>query len=65
MKIVRSYTIFVYMGIIFATLGGDEVTLPEKEVFTAGIFRKNASKKAKLVVDKYICDNLNQIYRFF
>ena len=33
--------------------------------FTFGIFRQNASKNEKLMVETYICDNLNQIYRFF
>ena len=36
-----------------------------EKIFTVGIFRKNASKYAKLIVEPYICENLNQIYRFF
>ena len=30
-----------------------------------GIFRKNASKYATLMVESCVCGNLNQIYRFF
>ena len=33
-----------------------------KKFFTIVIFRKNTSKYAKLMVELYICDNLNQIY---
>ena len=33
--------------------------------FTIGVFRKNTSRCAKLMVDLYVCDILSQIYRFF
>ena len=36
-----------------------------EKFFTIGIFRKNTSKYAKLMVEPYICDNLNHNYRFF
>ena len=35
------------------------------EIFFFGIFRKNTSKYAKRMIEPYICDSLNQIYRFF
>ena len=38
---------------------------PGENFLTIGIFRKNTSKYAKLMVEPYTCDNLNQIYRFF
>ena len=47
-----------------------EVTRLEKKHFTNGIFIKNILKYAKLMVKwllmvkPYICDNLNEIYRF-
>ena len=37
---------------------------PREKFFTIGIFKKNTSKYAKLMFELYICDNLNQIYRF-
>ena len=51
--IVRTYIIFLSMLAMH----------PPREIFvTVGIFRKNTSKYAKLMVELYICDNLNQIY---
>ena len=38
---------------------------PGEKFFTVSIFRKNVSKYAKLIVEPYICDNLNHNYRFF
>ena len=40
---------------------------PDEKFFTVGIFKKNISKYAKLMVmvEPYICDNSHQIYRFF
>ena len=35
-----------------------------EKFFTVGIFRKNTSSYAKLMVEPCIGDNLNQIYRF-
>ena len=29
------------------------------------IFRKNASKYVKFMIESYVCDNLNQVYWFF
>ena len=55
----------------FCTYGGNtpprrgRSNPPGEKFFNAGIFRKNASKYAKLMVERYVCDNLNQIYRFF
>ena len=39
--------------------------LTGKKFFTASIFGKNISKYAKLILEPYICDNLNRNYRFF
>ena len=39
--------------------------LLEEKLFNDGVFRKNSSKYAKLMVELYACDNLNQIYHFF
>ena len=36
-----------------------------RELFFSIDIRKNASKYAKLMVEAYICHNLNQIHRFF
>ena len=36
---------------------------PGENFFTFGIFRKNTKKHPKLMVEPYMCDNLNQIYR--
>ena len=44
---------------------GGEVTPPGEKFFTVSIFRKNVSKYVKLMVEPYICDNLNHNYRFF
>ena len=44
--------------------GGEKLRFGEK-FFTVGIFRKNTPKCAKPMVEPYICDNLNQIYRYF
>ena len=38
---------------------------PGEKFFILGIFWKNTSKYAKLIVEPHICNNLNQIYRFF
>ena len=59
-EIVRSYIIFVYIRAISPLLHP-----PGKKFFTVGIFRKNISKYVKLMIESYICDNLNQIYRLF
>ena len=37
---------------------------PVENFFNIVIFRKNSSKYAELVVEPFVCDNLNQIYRF-
>ena len=47
----------------FCTYKGN--TTPEEENFSVGTFRKNISNYAKLKVEPYTCDNLNQIYRSF
>ena len=44
---------------------GVEITSPREKFFTIGNFRKNTSKYEKLMVEPDICDNLNQIHRFF
>ena len=54
----------------FCTYGGNslsigEVTPPGETFFTVSIFRKDASKYAKLKVEPYICGNLKQIYQIF
>ena len=36
-----------------------------RSFFYVGIFRKKTSKSAKLMDERYICNNLNQMYRFF
>ena len=56
---------------IFCTYGGNAPPVggggnpPGEKFFTIGIFRKKASKYAKLMVEPYIYDNLNQMYHFF
>ena len=37
---------------------------PRENSFTIGIFKRITSKYAKLMIELYICDNLNQTYRF-
>ena len=44
---------------------GGEVIASGKKFFTVGIFRKNTSKYAELMVEPYICDNLSQILSNF
>ena len=41
---------------------GEGASPSEEKFITVGIFRKNASKPTKLMVEPYICDNLTQIY---
>ena len=60
--IVISYIIFVYMGAILPQRWGSNP--PGKKFFTVDIFRKNTSKCVKLMVEPYICDNLNKIFGF-
>ena len=58
------YNFSIYGG--NTPLAGWEVTPPPGEkFFTVSIFRKNVSKYAKLMVEPYICDNLNHNYRIF
>ena len=38
---------------------------PGVKFFTISIFTQNTSKHTKLMVEPFIYDNLNQIYRFF
>ena len=38
---------------------------PGEKFFNIGIFKKNTSKYAKLMVEPYICYNLRQTYRLF
>ena len=38
---------------------------PGAGIFTVVFFWKNTSNYAKLIVEPYICDNLNKIYRLF
>ena len=45
--------------------GGSNLPPPAGKTFTVFIFRKNTSNHAKLMVELYICDNLNKLYRFF
>ena len=45
-------------------VGGGSNT-PGDNFFIVSHFRKNAFNYAKPVVEPYICDNLNQTYRFF
>ena len=52
------------MGTILPPQGGG-VTPPGEKFFTVNVFRKNISKHSILMVEPYICDNLNQTYRFF
>ena len=52
------------MGAILPPQGG-ESNPSGKKFFTVSIFRKNVSKYAKLMVEPYVCDNLNHIDRFF
>ena len=49
----------------FNFLKNGEVTPSGAKFFTVDIFRMNTSKYAKLMVQSYICDILNQIYRLF
>ena len=41
------------------------ITSTREKILTVGIFKKNTSKYAKLIVEPYICNYLNQIYRIF
>ena len=53
------------MAAITPLQGGSNLPLEGggKKFFTVGIFiKRNTSKYAKLMVEPYICDNLNQIY---
>ena len=38
---------------------------PRENFFTVSISRKNVSKYAKLMLESYICGNLNHNHRFF
>ena len=38
---------------------------PEKKFFNIDISWKNVSNYGKLMVEQYVCDDLNQTYRFF
>ena len=64
LEIVKSYIFFVYIGGNTPPVG-TEKTPPNENFFIVGIFGKNTSIYAKLMGELYICDNLNQIYRFF
>ena len=51
------------MGAILPHRG--EVTPSGEKFFIVAIFRKKTSKYTKLIIEPYIYDNLNRIYRFF
>ena len=57
----NSKIIYMHIHIMF----GDILPTTREKFFKICIFRKNASKYAKLMVESYICDNLNQSYRIF
>ena len=40
----------------------EPVGMMNPPLFIIGIFRKSASKYAKLMIELYVCDNLIQIY---
>ena len=46
------------MGAIFHFLEGSKS--PSKKFYNIGVFRKRASRCAKLMVETYVCDILNQ-----
>ena len=65
-EIITSYITFGCVGTIPPSRRGESNPLPRGEpFFTVSNFRKNTSKYAKLMVEPYICDNLNHNYRFF
>ena len=53
------------MEVILPRRGESNPPPPGEKFFTVGIFRKNTSKYAELMVEPYICDSLNQVYHFF
>ena len=63
-KIIHSFCIhrvYLYTYILYTYSSPGE----GEKFFTVGIFRKDTFKYAKVMVEPYICGNLNQIYRFF
>ena len=75
-KIILKFKIFVYNSnsnkiICIFSIYGDNNPLDTQsnplgeKFFTIGVFRKNASKYAKLMIESYISDNLSEICQFF
>ena len=63
--IAMVHILCMYRGNIPPPVGCGVDNSPLKKFFTIGIFKKNASKYTKIMVESHICDNLNQNYSIF